>query len=73
MGSVEVKSELIGTVWKVDKSVGGTVNPGDTIMILESMKMEFEVTAPTAGKLTKICVSPDDSVEDDQVLFVIEE
>ena len=73
MAKVEVKSEIIGTVWKVEKAVGDLVKVGDVIMILESMKMEIEIEATVNGTLSEILVAPDDSIEEDQVLCLIEE
>jgi biotin carboxyl carrier protein len=72
MATTKVTSEVIGTVWKVEKAVGDQVAEGDLIMILESMKMEIPVEAPLAGTLSEIKVSPDDSVEEDHVLCLIE-
>jgi biotin carboxyl carrier protein len=51
---------------------GATVAAGDVIIILESMKMEIPVEAPVAGKLIDIMVAPEEQVEEDQVLAVIE-
>jgi len=72
MATTKITSEVIGTVWKVEKAVGDQVAEGDLIMILESMKMEIPVEAPLAGTLSEIKVSPDDSVVEDQILCLIE-
>jgi len=72
MAITEVTSEVIGSVWKIEKAVGDSVQEGDEIMILESMKMEIPVEAPLAGTITEIKVVPKDSVEEDQVLCLIE-
>ncbi len=72
MAKTEVLSEVIGSVWKVEKAAGDSVAEGELIMILESMKMEIPVEAPTAGTLAEILVKPEDSVEEDQVLCLIE-
>ena len=72
MAITKVTSEVIGTVWKVEKSVGDSVLEGDLIMILESMKMEIPVEAPIAGILGEIKVVPEESVEEDQILCLIE-
>jgi len=72
MATTDVTSEVIGTVWKVEKTEGDTVQEGDLIMILESMKMEIPVEAPVAGTLSEIKVAPEDSVEEDQILCLIE-
>lgn len=72
MPTTEVRSEITGTVWKIEKAAGDTLAEGDTIMILESMKMEIPVEAPAAGILREIKVQPEDAVEEDQVLCLIE-
>ena len=72
MATIEVTSEVIGSVWKIEKSEGDRVAEEELIMILESMKMEIVVAAPVAGTLTEIKVAQEDSVEEDQVLCVIE-
>ena len=72
MARHEVESEVTGSVWKVEAEVGQALEEGDVIMILESMKMEIPVESPAAGKLLQILVAPEDQVEEDQVLAVIE-
>ncbi len=73
MARHEVESEVTGNVWKVLLEVGAAVEEGDVIMILESMKMEIPVEAPAGGTLTEICVAPEDQVEEDQLLAVVED
>ena len=70
--SVEVRSEITGKVWKIETKVGDTVAEEDEIMILESMKMEIPVHAPGAGKITEFKVAEGDSVEEDQVLAILD-
>ena len=72
MATTEVLSEVIGSVWKVEKTQGDAVEEGELIMILESMKMEIPVEAPVAGTLSELKVAPEDSVEEDQVLCLSE-
>jgi acetyl-CoA carboxylase biotin carboxyl carrier protein len=72
MATINLKSEVIGTVWRVEKAVGDEVAAGDTVLILESMKMEIPVEAPEAGRITKITVVAEESVEEGQVVCVIE-
>ena len=72
MPTTKVTSEVIGSVWKIEKSVGDAVAEGEQIMILESMKMEIPVEAPCAGTLSEIQVEPEESVEEDQVLCLSE-
>lgn len=72
MTQVEIGSPVTGTVWKVERAVGDQVNEGDVIMILESMKMEIPIEATSSGVIATLNVAPGDSVEDDQILCVVE-
>ena len=72
MSRHEIKSEVAGSVWKVERAVGDELQAGDVVMILESMKMEIPVETPTAGRLAELLVAPTDSVEEDQVLCIVE-
>ncbi len=68
---MEIRAELTAIVWKIVAEEGGTVAEGDEVLILESMKMEIPVTAPSAGTLTELRVSEQDSVSEGDVLGVI--
>jgi biotin carboxyl carrier protein len=72
MTKTEIVSPVTGTVWKVELALGDQVNEGDIIMILESMKMEIPVEASSKGVVSALMVKPGDSVEDEQVLCVVE-
>jgi biotin carboxyl carrier protein len=72
MTKIEVTSEVTGNVWKVQAKVGDVLAEEDVIMILESMKMEIPVEAPVAGKLVELSVAEQNSVDEDQVVAVIE-
>lgn len=72
MAKHSVESEVTGNVWKVLLEAGATVAAGDVIIILESMKMEIPVEATVAGTLVEVLVAPEEQVEEDQVLAVIE-
>ena len=72
MARHEVESEATGIVWKVEVSIGDTVEEGDVLFILECMKMQIPVEAPEAGTVAELLVQPDDSVEEDQLVAVIE-
>jgi biotin carboxyl carrier protein len=72
MATTAISSEVTGTVWKIEKSVGDSVAEGELIMILESMKMEIPVEAPVSGTLAAIEVVEEESVEEEQVLCLIE-
>ncbi|MFP6792002.1 MAG: acetyl-CoA carboxylase biotin carboxyl carrier protein subunit [Pseudomonadales bacterium] len=72
MAKIEVTSEVTGNVWKLQAKVGDVLAEEDVIMILESMKMEIPVEAPVAGKLVELSVAEQNSVDEDQVVAVIE-
>ena len=72
MATTQITADVIGSVWRIEKSEGDKLAEGDLIMTLESMKMEIPVEAPVAGTLAKIMVKPEESVEEGQVLCQIE-
>ena len=72
MAEIEIHSEIAGTVWLVEVVPGTVVAEDDTMIVLESMKMEIPVDAPTGGKVTKILVAKDDVVSENQVVAVME-
>jgi len=59
-----VSAHITGTVWKIEVKVGDPVAEGQTVVILESMKMEMPVESPSAGKVSSILVKEGDSVEE---------
>lgn len=68
----QVEAQITGNVWKIEKAVGDAVEEGETLIILESMKMEIPVEAPCAGTIREIRVSEGQSVEEGAVLAVLE-
>lgn len=72
MAKQEVESEVTGNVWKVLKSVGDSVEAGEVIMILESMKMEIPVEATVAGTIAQVLVAPEEQVAEDQVVAILD-
>jgi biotin carboxyl carrier protein len=68
----EVKAELVGSVWKITSKPGDQVAEDDVLLILESMKMEIEVTAPRAGTVKEIRVKETDVVKEGQVLVILD-
>ena len=69
---MRVEAELTGSLWKLVAKPGQEVKGGDTLMILESMKMEIPVTAPGDGKVSAIHVKEGDTVQEGQLLAEIE-
>ena len=69
---MQIKAELAGNVWKVLAKDGQSVAADETLLILESMKMEIPVTAPRAGKVTRLHVKEGDTVQEDQLLAEME-
>ena len=67
----DVKAPMPGTVIKVKGKVGDTVKAGDTVLIIEAMKMENEVHTPVAGEVTEIHVKEGDSVNPDEALVIV--
>lgn len=72
MAKHTIESEVTGTVWKVEVSVGDEVSEGDVLLILESMKMEIPVESPIDGLVSELRVEPEEAVEEDQVVAVVE-
>jgi acetyl-CoA carboxylase biotin carboxyl carrier protein len=72
MARIEVLAEVTGKVWKIQIMEGVLVKEDDSIMIIESMKMEIPVFSTDAGQLIEILVKEGDAVEDGQVVAVIE-
>jgi biotin carboxyl carrier protein len=67
-----VLAEITANVWQVPAEVGQEVAEGDTLVILESMKMEIPVEAPVGGVVTELRVAPEDQVQEGDVIAVIE-
>lgn len=65
---MDVKAELTGNLWKILVREGQTVGSEETLMILESMKMEIPVTAPRGGTVTRIAVREGETVQEGQLL-----
>lgn len=67
----EIKAPMAGTILSVNVSPGQNVTQGDTLIVLEAMKMENEIVAPTDGVVGEVFVNSSDRVESDQVLLTI--
>ena len=67
-----VEAHITGTVWKIECEVGQQIAEGDTVAILESMKMEMPVEAEDEGTVTEIKCSEGQSVSEGETLVVLE-
>ena len=68
----EIRAEMVATVWKVVAAQADNVSDGDTLVILESMKMEIPVLAEGDGTLTKLAVAEGDVIQEGDLIAVIE-
>jgi biotin carboxyl carrier protein len=67
-----VEAEMVANVWKVLVATGATVAEGDTLVILESMKMEIPVVSPQGGTVTAVNVVEGGVVQEGDVIAVVE-
>lgn len=72
MPTINIESEVTGTIWKVEVKAGQSVTEDETLLIVESMKMEIPVTAPAAGRIAEVKVMEGDAVTDQQILVLLE-
>jgi acetyl-CoA carboxylase biotin carboxyl carrier protein len=72
MPRLDLKADVTGAVFAIEKAVGESVAEGDTVLVLESMKMEIPVLALAGGTIAEILVKEGDSVEEGQVVAVLE-
>ena len=72
MAAINVKSEIAGNVWKIQLKPGDKVEADGEIMILESMKMEIPVLAPKAGTVREIKVSEGETIDEGQLVAVLD-
>jgi acetyl-CoA carboxylase biotin carboxyl carrier protein len=70
--STNVEAEMVANVWKVLVAPGATVASGDTLVILESMKMEIPVEAPVDGTVSAVNVQEGGVVQEGDVIAVID-
>jgi biotin carboxyl carrier protein len=68
----EIRAEMVANVWKVVAAAGDAVADGDTLVILESMKMEIPVLAESAGTVASINVNEGDVVQEGDLIAVVE-
>jgi acetyl-CoA carboxylase biotin carboxyl carrier protein len=68
----EVEAHITGTVWKVECEVGDEIEEGDTVVILESMKMEMPVEAEDAGTVKEILCEEGQAVNEGDTLVILD-
>ena len=69
---MDIEAHITGNVWKIEVAVGDTVEDGDTVVILESMKMEMPVEVEDDGVVKEIRCEEGQSVQEGDVLVVLE-
>jgi acetyl-CoA carboxylase biotin carboxyl carrier protein len=69
---VQLKAELAGNMWKIMVAEGQQVGADETLMILESMKMEIPINAPRAGRVARVHVKEGQTVQEGQLLADLE-
>jgi acetyl-CoA carboxylase biotin carboxyl carrier protein len=69
---VAVEAHITGTVWKIEVAPGDTVDEGDTVVILESMKMEMPVEAEEGGVVKEVVCEEGQAVSEGDTLVILE-
>lgn len=72
MARLEAKSDVSGSVWKIEVKVGQEVAEGDVLMLVESMKMEIPVIAEAAGKVSSVLVAEAEAISEGQAVVILE-
>jgi len=72
MARIEIKAEITGTVWQLKAKPGDKVESGDTLVVIESMKMEIPVITEDPGTVKEILVKEKDPVAEGQVVAVLD-
>jgi acetyl-CoA carboxylase biotin carboxyl carrier protein len=68
----EIRAEMVANVWKVVVKAGDAINDGDTVVILESMKMEIPVLTEAEGTVKQVAVNEGDVVQEGDLIAVVE-
>ncbi len=71
MAEIRVRSEISGSVWKIEVNIGDRVAEEDPLMILESMKMEIPLLAPQSGTVIEIRVSEGDAIAEGDIAVIL--
>jgi len=67
-----IQAEMVSNVWRIMVAVGDQVAPGDTVVILESMKMEIPVVCEAGGLITEIAVHEGEVIQEGDLIAVID-
>ena len=68
----KVEAPITGKIWKIEKQVGDALSEGETILIIESMKMEIPVLATEDGTITEFATEETEPVSEGQVVVILE-
>ena len=71
MNEIQLQSLVTGKVWKIEKNIGDAVITGESVLIVESMKMEIPLETTIDGTLVRVLVAEGDMVEEGQILAVV--
>ena len=72
MPELKVRSEIAGSVWKIEIAIGDSVAEDDPLIVLESMKMEIPLLSPRAGVVREILVVEGDPISEGDVAVILE-
>lgn len=72
MAEITIVAELTCSVWKIEAVAGARVAAGDTLIIMESMKMEIPIMAPADGVVAAVLVAEGDQIEEGQAVVTLE-
>jgi biotin carboxyl carrier protein len=71
MAEIRVRSEIAGSVWKIEVAVGDAVAADEPLIILESMKMEIPLLAPRAGVVKEILVAEGEPIDEGDLVVIL--
>lgn len=71
MAELELKSEVTGRVWTIASQIGDRISEGDALLVLESMKMEIPLLAPSDGIVVRLLVGEGQEVVEGQTLAIL--
>lgn len=72
MAELRVKSEIAGSVWKIEVAIGDRVAEDDPLIVIESMKMEIPLLAPRSGVVKEILVAEGDRLAEGDVTVILD-